>query len=116
MTPIVDLLETGGPNGPSLVWKTIEPLSNGYRYEFHSDRALVFKGAEDEPSYTITFSGCDCPASTYGKRPCKHEKALSFTSAETRAEEAEGVVITGPAPGTAGMTSDEADSFLDLLN
>lgn len=116
MTPIVDLTDLEGPNGPSLVWKTVEPLSNGYRYEFHPDRALVFKGASDEPSYTITFSGCDCPAAVYGKRPCKHEKALSFTSAQTRAEEAEGVVVTGHAPGSEGMTSDEADSILNFLN
>jgi hypothetical protein len=99
-----------------LVWRTVEPLSNGYRYEFHSDRALVFKGDSDEPSYTITFAGCDCPAAAYGKRPCKHEKALSFTSAETRAEEAEGVVVTGHAPGASGMSTEDADSFLDMLN
>lgn len=110
MSPIRQLDDFGGPDGPRLIFSV---TLDGYRYEFCPDRALVYKGDATEPSYRITAAGCDCPSAAYGKRPCKHEKPITFRSDSTDEEEAGGVVITTHAPG---MSAEEADDILaDLL-
>jgi hypothetical protein len=108
MSPIVDLTDFGGPSGPRLIWGVI---LGDYRYEFHPDRALVYKGEATEHSYTINYSGCDCPSAVYGTRPCKHEKPLSYRSDGTATGLPDDVEIT-----SEGMSEEDADDLLaDLL-
>jgi len=48
-----------------------------YRYVLYStEKALVFKGGNEEPSYEITPVGCSCPADRYRNDVCKHRKFI----------------------------------------
>jgi hypothetical protein len=50
-----------------------------YRYVlFSTNKALIFKGDNQEPSYEVTPVGCTCPGDRYSSNACKHRKAISF--------------------------------------
>jgi len=50
-----------------------------YRYVLYStNKALVFKDEDKEPSYEVTPIGCSCPADRYRSDACKHRKTISF--------------------------------------
>jgi len=103
MSPIINLGDTGGPNGPHSFW---EVTIGDYRYElFPNQRALVYKGDSVKHSYEITYSGCDCPSAVYGNRPCKHEKPISWRGDGKPTDDTVSL-------SSGGLTNDE---FLDSL-
>jgi len=63
-----------------------------YRYVlFSTNKALVFKGENQEPSYEITPVGCTCPGDRYSSNSCKHRKTISFLGDGSTAPPVEGI-------------------------
>lgn len=65
-----------------------------YRYILYStNKALVFKGENKEPSYEITPVGCSCPGDRYSSNACKHRKAISYLGDGSAAPPVEGTPV-----------------------
>jgi len=83
MTPIINMQDFGKAKySDNSSW---EVTIDGYRYELFSNGfALVYKGDSVKPTYEIDTNGCNCPSAAYGRRPCKHEKPLTFKGDDNR--------------------------------
>lgn len=73
------------------VWSIIV---GDYRYVLYStNKALVFKGENNEPSYEITPVGCSCPSDRYKNDACKHRKIISFIGDGSAVPPEEGTTV-----------------------
>jgi len=79
-----------------------------YRYVLYStNKALVFKGENKEPSYEVTAISCTCPGDRYSSNACKHRKTITYlgdgsvvppvedTTAKTKQPEDEDISFDG---------------------
>ena len=73
------------------VWSIIV---GDYRYILYStNKALVFKGDNKEPSYEITPVGCSCPGDRYSSNSCKHRKVISYLGDGSAVPPVEGTTV-----------------------
>lgn len=91
-----------------------------YRYVLYStNKALVFKGDNKEPSYEITPIGCSCPGDRYNNNACKHRKIVSFLGDGSAAPPVEGTAVKSKQEKVTDTKSkiinDISESDLNIL-
>ena len=76
-----------------------------YRYVLYStNRALVFKGDNREPSYEVTAISCTCPGDRYSSNACKHRKTITFLG--------DGSAV--PSVGDTTMKAKQVEESVDI--
>lgn len=85
---------------------------DGYRYILYStNKALIFKGENKEPSYEVTSFGCSCPGDRYSDKPCKHRKQLQYLGDGSAVPPIEGTAVKVKQANKSILNTDDLDSL-----